>query len=64
MKIFTVDEAAEGRIIMRQWRCDNCYHAVEAWLGHDTACDRCGQLYNAFGQRLAERSTWDEPWDE
>ena len=44
---------------MREFRCE-CGETLESWRGEDVDCDRCGALYNAFGQRLRERYVYDE----
>ena len=50
----------EGRYIGRSFKCTHaqCGRTVEAYLGEDTECSRCGTEYNAFGQALAPRAQW------
>lgn len=38
-----------------------CHCGCIVWLSSFTnECDKCGQLYNAFGQELAPPNQWDE----
>ena len=52
----------EGRYIGQSFKCTRaqCNRVVEAYLGEDTECSRCGTEYNAFGQALAPRSQWSD----
>jgi hypothetical protein len=59
MKIVQCEET--GRILMREWMCE-CSLAVCSSLGEDVACN-CGQLYNAYGQRLVDPCLWEEQDD-
>lgn len=45
----------------RAIKCASCGRKHELESG-DSVCS-CGQLYNAFGQRLADPSQWDESED-
>lgn len=47
------------RVIGREWKCD-CGAMVQSHSGYDCHCARCGQDYNAFGQRLRKRYVYDE----
>jgi hypothetical protein len=50
-----------GRYIGSFWKCD-C--GAEVWAyGSDTDCDRCGQMYNSFGQKLCAPEQWEERED-
>jgi hypothetical protein len=41
-----------------------CHCGAEHNLGrYDSACDNCGQLFNAVGQQLRPRSEWEESED-
>ena len=51
-----------GMVVGREWRCA-CRNKVESYMGHDVECNRCGQLYNAYGQRLKPQSQWGEGHD-
>lgn len=51
----------QGRKIGAQWKC-HCGYRIEAF-GYDVDCDKCGQLYNAFGQALKPQSQWGEGHD-
>jgi hypothetical protein len=56
MKIVLCEES--GRILRREWKCQ-CSRMVCSSSGEDIACE-CGQLYNAFGQRLVDPCLWEE----
>jgi len=36
---------------MREFEC-KCGEVLATWNGEDTDCDKCGRLYNAFGQEV------------
>ena len=59
MKIIECKET--GRILSREWMCD-CSLTVCSSRGDDVACT-CGQLYNAYGQRLVDPCLWEEQED-
>jgi len=52
----------KGRCVGREWRCA-CGNKVESYMGYDVSCERCDQLYNAFGQALRPQSQWEEQDD-
>jgi predicted amidophosphoribosyltransferase len=39
--------------------CPCCQNEVDIEL-HDTACDKCGQLFNSYGQALRPESEWED----
>jgi hypothetical protein len=56
MKIIECEDT--GRILSREWMCE-CSMTVCSSSGEDVACT-CGQLYNAYGQRLVDPCLWEE----
>jgi hypothetical protein len=51
-----------GRILWREWKCQCSRKVCSDGSGEDVACD-CGQLFNAFGQRLVDPCLWEENED-
>jgi len=56
-----LEDETTGRILMREWKC-HCSRKVCSSRGDDVACE-CGQLYNAYGQRLVDPCLWEENED-
>jgi hypothetical protein len=56
-----IEDKETGRILMREWKCQ-CGRMVCSSSGEDVACN-CGQLYNAYGQRLVDPCLWEEQDD-
>lgn len=62
MSNLLIDITGEGgRVIGHGWRCA-CGTLVDSY-GTDVSCENCGQLYNAFGQRLEPPHRWEEAED-
>lgn len=36
----------------REFECKRCGAKITAHGGYDAECSKCGQTYNAFGQRI------------
>lgn len=51
-----------GRVLLRVWKCDCNREVCSDGSGGDIACE-CGQLFNAFGQRLIDPRLWEENED-
>lgn len=56
-----LEDETTGRILMREWKC-HCSRMVCSSRGDDVACE-CGQLFNAYGQRLVDPCLWEENED-
>ena len=53
---------ASGLVVYREGTCD-CGEEM-ALYDDINECERCGQLWNGFGQRLRPMDEWEEPWDD
>ena len=51
-----------GRILWKEWKCHCGRKVFSEGSGGDVSCD-CGQLFNAFGQRLVDPCLWEENED-
>jgi len=60
-KMGILEDETTGRILMRKWKC-HCNRMVSASHGDDVVCE-CGQLFNAYGQRLVDPCLWEEQDD-
>lgn len=50
-----------GSVHVSRFEGVTCHCGCVVWLsGFTNECDKCGQLYNAFGQELSSPSNWDE----
>ena len=61
LKMGILEDETTGRILMREWKC-HCSRMVSSSRGDDVVCE-CGQLFNAYGQRLVDPCLWEEQDD-
>jgi len=57
-----IEHENNGRIeIERRWEC-HCGAKVVSFAGYDVDCEACGQMFNGYGQQLADPAQWEEQW--